>query len=83
MNITIEGRRSRGRTKKQWKDCVRKDMDYLQVAPEVAVDRHFCKTGTRAANPAVWQEYGIRRRRRIKFENVSQFGSQLVVKRRW
>jgi hypothetical protein len=39
MNMNVEGWRGRGRPKKRWIECVRKDMMEMAVSDEMTSDR--------------------------------------------
>ena len=51
MEKEVQGRRRRGRSRKRWIDCIRKDLKDLRVDPEDALERSFWRARIRAANP--------------------------------
>ncbi len=51
VGMRVPGKRPRGRPRRRWMDCVRRDMQALQITPEDAQDRTFWKTRIRAADP--------------------------------
>ena len=40
-DMRVPGKRSRGRPRGRWMDCVRRDMKALRITPEDAQDRTF------------------------------------------
>lgn len=51
LNLNVEGYRGRGRPKKRWMDCVRKDMSVKGVSVEMTADRDEWKKRTYCADP--------------------------------
>ncbi|MBN3315242.1 HS3S4 sulfotransferase, partial [Atractosteus spatula] len=55
MEFEVEGNRGRGRPRKRWIDCVRKDMEVCEVSEEDVLNRDKCRRATKAADPrTVW-----------------------------
>ena len=50
-DMRVPGKRPRGRPRGRWMDGVRRDMQTLQITPEVAQDRTLWKSRIRAADP--------------------------------
>ena len=51
VDMTVPGKRPRGRPRGKWMDCVQRDMQTLRITPEDAQDRTFWKSRIRAADP--------------------------------
>ena len=50
-DMSVPGKRPRGRPKATWMDGVRRDMQAMRITPEDARDRIFWKSRIRAADP--------------------------------
>ncbi|KIH43612.1 hypothetical protein ANCDUO_26378 [Ancylostoma duodenale] len=57
MNITVDGRRPRGRPKTRWLDRIAEDMRVPKLTEEDAFNRRKWRNQTRYADPSSW-EYG-------------------------
>ncbi|EYC05373.1 hypothetical protein Y032_0082g1543 [Ancylostoma ceylanicum] len=55
MNITVEGRRPRGRPKTRWLDRIEEDMRLLKLTDEDAFNRGKWLNHTRNADPCSWE----------------------------
>ncbi|EYC10880.1 hypothetical protein Y032_0053g2350 [Ancylostoma ceylanicum] len=55
MNITVEGRRPRGRPKTRWLDRIEEDMRLLKLTDEDAFNRGKWRNHTRNADPCSWE----------------------------
>ena len=56
VDMIVPGKRPRGRPRGRWMDCVRRDMQELQITSEYAQDRTFWKSRIRAADPTKWEK---------------------------
>ncbi|KIH59203.1 hypothetical protein ANCDUO_10579 [Ancylostoma duodenale] len=55
MNITVDGRRPRGRPKTRWLDRIEEDMRVLKLTEEDALNRRKWRNQTRYADPSSWE----------------------------
>ncbi|KIH68269.1 hypothetical protein ANCDUO_01397 [Ancylostoma duodenale] len=55
MNITVEGRRPRGRPKTRWLDSIEDDMRFLKLSVDDVYDRRKWRNRTKNANPRRWE----------------------------
>ena len=51
VDMRVPGKRPRERPRGRWMDCIRRDMQELQITPEDAQDRPFWKSRIQAADP--------------------------------
>lgn len=51
LSMNVDGRKSRGRPRKRWMDCVKEDMRRKDVNDEMALDRDVWKKKTCCADP--------------------------------
>ncbi|EYB83101.1 hypothetical protein Y032_0342g3016 [Ancylostoma ceylanicum] len=55
MNITVEGRRPRGRPKTRWLDRIEEDMRLLKLTDEDAFNQGKWRNHTKNADPCFWE----------------------------
>ena len=55
VDMSVPGKRPRGRPRGRWMDYIRRDMQTLRITPEDAQDRTFWKR-VRAADPTWWEK---------------------------